>query len=65
MDMYGQTEVLEAFTAVRRPIQCEGIARGPDRTVDVAVIGSVNPQFWGALASLAPVAFDLVKRALD
>ena len=29
----------------RRPIQCEGIERGHRRMAEVAVSGSVNPQF--------------------
>lgn len=34
----------EAIVAtVRRPIQCEGIERGPKRIAEVAVSGSMNP----------------------
>ena len=33
------------FGSVRRPIQCEGIERGHRRMAEVAVSGSVNPQF--------------------
>ena len=35
----------EAVGSVRRPIQCEGIKRGPERMTAVGVSGSVNPQF--------------------
>lgn len=30
---------------VRRPIQCEGINRGPERTAEIAASGAVNPSF--------------------
>ena len=43
--MHTLTNSFELAGFVRRPIQCEGIARGPDRLTDVAVIGSVSPQF--------------------
>ena len=49
--------------AARRPIQCGGISRGPQRAAEVAVSGSVNPQFWGLLASLAvPAIKGILKR---
>jgi hypothetical protein len=48
--MYPKND-LEIIGSVRRPIQCEGIERGPKRIAEVAVSGSVNPQFnWGGLA---------------
>ncbi len=63
--MYAQADYFESNTwSVRRPIQCEGIARGTDRMAEIGVAGSVNPQFWGALASLAPIAIDLIRKAL-
>jgi hypothetical protein len=34
----------EIIATVRRPIQCEGIERGPKRIAEVAVNGSMNPQ---------------------
>jgi hypothetical protein len=43
MEMDPQANVLAA-ASTRRPIQCEGISRGPDRMTEVAVAGSVNPQ---------------------
>lgn len=43
----------------RRPVQCEGIERGPERTAQVGTTGSVQPQFLGGVAStLAPIAID-------
>ena len=45
------SESQSSFGSVRRPIQCEGIERGHRRMAEVAVSGSVNPQFnWGGLA---------------
>jgi hypothetical protein len=35
---------LSVFETVRRPIQCEGIERGPKRMADVAASGAVIPQ---------------------
>jgi hypothetical protein len=62
MEMYAQTDLFETAGSVRSPIQCEGIKRGPERMVDVAASASVNPQFWGALASLAiPAISSLIK----
>lgn len=44
------TNNLEIIGAVRRPIQCEGIERGPKRMAEVAVNGAVNPQIdWGSV----------------
>jgi hypothetical protein len=49
VDLFAKTEL-----EVRRPVQCEGISRGPARMTEVAVSGSVNPQFdWGRLLSTA------------
>jgi hypothetical protein len=51
--MYTRSD-LEIVATVRRPVQCEGIDRGPKRMAEVAASGSVNPQFdW---SSLVPVA---------
>lgn len=51
---------------IRRPVQCDGIARGPEREMQIGVVGTVQPQIWGALASaLAPVAIDLGRKALS
>jgi len=48
-DLFGKTDL-----EMQRPVQCEGIARGPARMSEVAVSGSVNPQFdWGSLLSTA------------
>jgi hypothetical protein len=48
--MYSQFDSFEIGAAMRRPIQCEGIKRGPERIADVAASGSVSPQFdWGGL----------------
>ncbi len=45
-----ETDFFATAPAARRPIQCEGIARGPERMSEMAVSGSVNPQFnWGGL----------------
>ena len=50
---------------MRLPYQCEGIDRGPERAVNMAGEGSVNPQFWGALAStLGPIALNALKGAV-
>jgi len=32
---------------MRRPVQCEGIERGPERVVQIGVAGAVQPQFLG------------------
>jgi hypothetical protein len=42
--MSEQTETLEILGLVRKPIQCEGIARGPERTAEIANSGAVGPQ---------------------
>ena len=36
---------------MRKPIQCEGVERGPAKTAQMAVAGSVNPAFLGGLLS--------------
>jgi hypothetical protein len=57
---------LELIGGVRRPIQCEGLERGHKRTAEVAVSGSVNPQFdWGGLlGSVASTALPLLAGAI-
>ncbi len=54
---------LQTIGAVRHPIQCEGIERGPKRIAEVAVSGSVNPQQWGQL--LGPLVTDLVPNLMN
>jgi hypothetical protein len=56
--MHLYDESLESMGTVRRPIQCEGITRGPERIAEIATSGGVSPQFdWGGLAKqLIPVA---------
>jgi hypothetical protein len=62
MHMHQQSDTFESVSSVRRPIQCEGIARGPERMAEIAAGGAVNPQFWGALASLAiPAISGIIK----
>jgi hypothetical protein len=52
--MYPQTDLLESIGSVRSPIQCEGLNRGPERTAEVGVSGSVNPQFgWSDVGNIA------------
>jgi hypothetical protein len=63
--MFSQTEQYEIGGGARRPIQCEGLARGPERMAEVGVTGSVNPQFgWGDLGNIAkqvaPIALSLL-----
>jgi hypothetical protein len=62
--MHAQLDFIESGGSVRRPIQCDGIVRGPERMMDVAASGSVNPQFLGALASLAVPAISGIIRSL-
>lgn len=51
MDLHNDLFPKSEFT-VRRPIQCEGISRGPARMTEVGVSGSVNPQIdWGNILS--------------
>ena len=63
--MYPKND-LEIIMPVRRPIQCEGIERGPKRIAEVAVSGSVNPQFdWGGLiGNVARVGLPLLASVL-
>lgn len=63
--MFLQIEQFETAGAMRRPIQCEGLARGPERMAEVGVSGSVNPQFgWGDIANIAkqvaPIALGML-----
>jgi hypothetical protein len=51
--MYIKTD-MEIVGALRSPIQCEGIDRGPKRIAEVAASGSVGPQgFWDTLSHVA------------
>ena len=51
---------------MRKPIQCEGVERGPSKTAQIAAAGSVNPAFWGSLASAAlPVLKNAAMGALQ
>lgn len=61
IDLFAKTEL-----EVQRPLQCEGVPRGPARMSEVAVSGSVNPQFdWGGLlGSVAKTALPIVAGAL-
>jgi hypothetical protein len=50
------------FGSVRRPIQCDGIERGHRRIAEVAVSGSVNPQWdlsdvWTQAKDLFPYLY--------
>jgi hypothetical protein len=59
--MFPQDEQFETMGSVRRPIQCEGLARGPERMAQIGVSGSVNPQFslgdvLGVVKQVAPIA---------
>lgn len=61
----GGTECNDTFASMRRPIQCEGLARGPARMAEVGVSGSINPQFsWkdalGIGEKLLPIAAGLL-----
>ena len=50
---------------MRKPIQSEGVERGPARAAQVGVAGSVQPAIFGALAGLAlPAIVGAVKGAL-
>ena len=50
---------------MRKPIQCEGVERGPAKTAQIAAAGSVQPAFLGALAGIAlPAIVGAVKGAL-
>lgn len=51
---------------MRKPIQCEGVKRGPVKTAQIAAAGSVNPAFLGLLAGLAvPAIVGAVKGAIN
>ncbi len=51
---------------MRRPIQCEGIERGPQRAANLGVAGSVQPQFFGPLlGALGPIALNALKGAVS
>jgi hypothetical protein len=53
MEMKMEFDSFGACASVRRPVQCEGIKRGPERMSEVGVSGSVNPQFgWGDIANI-------------
>ncbi len=50
---------------MRRPIQCEGIERGPQRAAKIGVAGSVLPQFsfgdiLSGIGSVAKVALPAI-----
>ncbi len=46
---------------MRRPIQCEGIERGPQRAAKIGVAGSVQPQqFLSILGSIAKAALPAI-----
>ncbi len=55
---------------MRLPIQCEGIERGPERAVNMGVVGSVSPQFLGGLlgtigSTLGPIALRALSGAVQ
>jgi hypothetical protein len=45
---------------MRRPIQCEGIERGPQRAAKIGVAGSVQPQFLSLLGNIAKIALPAI-----
>ena len=47
---------------MRRPIQCQGIDRGPQRTAKMGVVGSVQPQFdiGSLLSTIGKTALPLI-----
>ena len=54
---------------MRRPIQCEGIERGPQRAAKIGVVGSVQPQFsfgdvLGTIGNIAKTALPIIAGAL-
>lgn len=50
---------------MRKPIQCEGVERGPAKTAQIGAAGSVQPAIFGALAGIAlPALIGAVKGAL-
>ena len=51
---------------MRKPIQSEGVVRGPAKTAQIGIAGSVNPAFLGLLASVAvPAIVGAVKGVLE
>ena len=51
---------------MRKPIHSEGVERGPAKTAQVGVAGSVAPAFLGLLAGLAvPAIVGAVKGAIS
>lgn len=36
---------------MRKPIQSEGVERGPAKAALIGTAGSVNPAFWGSILS--------------
>ena len=44
--MYPQFDTSAAAPTVRRPIQCGGLTRGPERIADVAVTGAMKAQVF-------------------
>ena len=47
---------------MRRPVQCDGIERGPERAVQIGVIGTVQPQLFGLdLGGIASGAWDWIR----
>ena len=51
---------------MRKPIQCEGVERGPSKIAQIGAAGSVNPAVLGLLAGLAvPAIVGAVKGALS
>ena len=50
---------------MRKPIQCQGVERGPAKTAQIGVAGSVQPAFLGALAGIAlPAIIGAMKGAI-
>lgn len=54
---------------MRRPVQCEGIERGPQRAARIGVAGSVQPQFSfgdvpGTIGNIAKTALPIIAGAL-
>ena len=51
---------------MRKPIQCEGVERGPAKTAQIAAAGSVNPAIFGNILSAAlPVLSNAALGALQ
>ena len=51
--MYTRSD-LEIVATVRRPVQCEGLDRGPKRVAEVAASGGVTPQDWTSILGAIP-----------